>query len=172
MYTNQSSMGPNLSYCSANFSTMYYASQYFSPNPGMSVHTIARYEPHGRAGMIAFDYGHGNVFLSSPHPEYEEDSDRDDTDFGDDLDDPDSEWDLLLKVSKWLIDASDYVPTSTTTTTMAITTNNTTPQTNSTIPSNNTITADPLNLPLIAIIATGGILIVLIGVVFSRRTRG
>ncbi|MHA1962930.1 MAG: hypothetical protein ACW99U_22300 [Candidatus Thorarchaeota archaeon] len=57
--------------------------------------------------MIAFQYGRGTVFLSSPHPEYEEGSDRDGTDAFDFFEDPDSEWGLLLKVSQWLIEASN-----------------------------------------------------------------
>lgn len=42
-----------------------------SPRYGFeaSIQTIATYESNGRAGMIAFPYGNGTVFLSSPHPE-------------------------------------------------------------------------------------------------------
>jgi len=157
MHTNQECTGPDLSDCPANFSTMYYASQYFGPDAGFAMHRIATYEPGGRAGMIAFEYGHGTVFLSSPHPEYEENSDRDDTTFGDDLDDPDSEWELLLRVSKWLIDASQYEPPSSTTTP--------TP-TPTTIP-----TSDTLELPMIALASTGVILVLVSVVVLYRRMR-
>ncbi|MHA1637783.1 MAG: BPL-N domain-containing protein, partial [Candidatus Thorarchaeota archaeon] len=110
MNINQSSTGPDLSDCSANCSTMYYASQSFVPLPGTSVYTIATYESNERAGMVACEYENGTVFLSSPHPEYEENDDRDGTIFGDDLDDPDSEWNLLLRVSTWLIEASVVEP--------------------------------------------------------------
>ena len=164
MYTNQSSLGPDLSSYPANFSTMYYASQYFAPNPGVSVHTVARYGPFGVAGMIAFEYGHGTVFLSSPHPEYEEDSDRDDTDFGDDLEDPDSEWDLLFEVSKWLIDASVYEPPTTTTSTVSVTTStltNTTP----------TSTGEYLDITLISLVSVGSILIVGSVAILYRKLR-
>jgi glutamine amidotransferase PdxT len=111
MQVNQSCVGPDLSGCSENFSTMYYASQYFVPNTAVDVHVVATYEYNGEAGMVAFEHENGTVFLSSPHPEYEEMSDRDNTSFGSDLDDPDSEWDMLLQVSKWLVDAS-YVEAS------------------------------------------------------------
>ena len=106
MHINQSSTGPDLSDCPENVTTMYYGSQYFVPRTGFSVHTIATYDYNGEAGMVAFEHQNGTVFLSSPHPEYEESNDRDDTTFGNSFDDPDSEWDILLRVSKWLIDAS------------------------------------------------------------------
>ena len=124
MHVNQSCNGPGISDLPENFTTMYYASQRFTPNPYMetSIHTIATYDFDGSAGMVAFEYGNGSVFLSSPHPEYEEDSDRDDTAFGDDLEDSDSEWELLLRVSRWLIEASHVDPTENTTTTQPSTT--------------------------------------------------
>jgi glutamine amidotransferase-like uncharacterized protein len=155
MFTDQVSGGPDLSECSANFTTMYYASQYYAPSPGTSVYNVATYQPGGTAGMIAFEYGNGTVFLSSPHPEYEENSERDDTTFGDELDDPDSEWDLLLQVSIWLVEASQYEPTSSTTTT-------TTPT--------STPTTTPLDLPMIAV-TTGGVAIVLLVVGAQYRKR-
>lgn len=115
MHINRSSTGPDLSDFPENISTLYYASQCFTPRVGTSVHIIASYDYDGRAGMIAFKYQNGTVFLSSPHPEYEEDSDRDNTTFGDDLHDPESEWNLLLRISKWLIEASYVEPSETTT---------------------------------------------------------
>jgi glutamine amidotransferase-like uncharacterized protein len=112
MNINQSSTGPDLSNLPANFTTLYYASQFFTPRWGTSVHTIATYDYNSEAGMIAFEYGNGTVFLSSPHPEYEENDDRDGTTFGSDLSDPDSEWTLLFIVSKWLVDASYIEPSA------------------------------------------------------------
>ncbi|MFW9979688.1 MAG: BPL-N domain-containing protein [Candidatus Thorarchaeota archaeon] len=147
MHINQTCNGPNLSAFPENFSTMYYASQYFAPRIGFAVHTIATYDHNGGAGMVAFEYENGSVFLSSPHPEYEEMNDRDDTDFGSDLDDPDSEWELLLEVSKWLIEAS-YVE-----------------------PSDITPTSEPqnLNLPLIGVTSIGIVVVVIVGVLFYRK---
>jgi glutamine amidotransferase-like uncharacterized protein len=155
MFTNQNCIGPDLSDCPANFSTMYYASQYFGPDAGFDMYPIATYEPGGRPGMIAFEYGNGTVFLSSPHPEYEENSERDDTTFGDDLDDPDTEWDLLLEVSKWLVEASIVEPSTSTTTPAP----NTSP----------TSAATPLNIPMIAIASAGVAIVVLTAVVIYRR---
>jgi len=55
--------------------------------------------------MISYRYGLGSVFLSSPHPEFEENSDRDGTDNFDGFNDTDSEWDLMLEITRWLVDA-------------------------------------------------------------------
>jgi predicted S18 family serine protease len=155
MNLNQTSTGPDLSDLPANFSTMYYGSQYFTPQYGASVHKIATYEYNDKAGMIACKYGNGTVFLSSPHPEYEENGDRDDTSFYDYLDDPDSEWDLLFRVSKWLIEASYVEPSDSTTPT-----NTTTTTTN---------TTNTLDMPLIAIALTGGAIVALTLAVLYRR---
>lgn len=148
MHVNQSSTGPDLSDCPANFSTMYYGSQYFVPDVGTDVHVIATYAYNDAAGMIALKYGNGTVFLSSPHPEYEENSNRDDTPFGDDLDDPDSEWGILFRVAKWLIDASYVEPTTT--------------------PTSTTNTAPDLSLILIS--STGAVIItVAVAVVYRSK---
>ncbi len=151
MNINQSSTGPALSDCPDNITTCYYASQYFIPSAGTNVHIIASYEYNGEAGMVAFEYGNGTVFLSSPHPEYEEDNDRDDTTFVDYLDDPESEWDLLFRVSKWLVEASIVEPTGPTTPTIPTTTNN------------------ALDLPLIVVASTGCVIVVLTLAVLYRR---
>lgn len=151
MQVNQSSTGPELIDCLGSFTTMYYASQYFDPREGTDVHIVATYDFNDEAGMVAFEYEDGTVFLSSPHPEYEEDGDRDDTADYDYLDDPDSEWDLLFRVSKWLVEASNVESLSSTTTP--------TP----------TSTTTALDLPLIAVATTGGVIVALIVAVFYRR---
>jgi len=148
MNVNQSSTGPELSDCPANFTTFYYGSQYFTPRLGTSVHIVATYEYNGEAGMIAFKHVNGTVFLSSPHPEYEENSDRDGTDYYSNFDDPDSEWDLLFRVSKWLIEASYVEPLNPTTT---------------------PTTSITLDLPLIVVASTGIAILVLAVAVFYQR---
>jgi glutamine amidotransferase-like uncharacterized protein len=142
MHVNQSSAGPDLSDLPVDFTTMYYASQYFVPKQGTSFYTVATYDYNDNPGMIAFEYGNGTVFLSSPHPEFEENGDRDETTFGDDLDDPDSEWDLLLRVSTWLVEASYVEPTDS--------------------------TPPPLDLSLIVMVS-GGVVVVAIAVVALYR---
>jgi glutamine amidotransferase-like uncharacterized protein len=151
MHVNQSSQGPDLSEMPENLTVMYYASQRFTPSPYVAtpIHTIARYDYDGSAGMVAFEYGNGSVFLSSPHPEYEENGDRDDTTFGDDLDDPDSEWDLLLRVSTWLIESSYVEPATDTTTPTSTSSTNTS------------------NLPLIAV--SVGVAVVALAAAFIFR---
>ncbi len=44
---------------------------------------------------IAFEYAQGRIFLTGFQPEFEENDSRDSTDFGQELDDPDSEWDMI-----------------------------------------------------------------------------
>lgn len=143
MYVNRSSTGPVLSDLSESFSTMYYASQYFVPEDETNVQVVATYEYNGQAGMVACIYGSGTVFLSSPHPEYEEDNNRDGTTFEDNLVDPDSEWPLLFRVSEWLVEASSGMPT---TTTPPTTTRPTDAATN-------------LDISLIAIVSTGTVIV-------------
>jgi len=151
MFPNRTSTGPDLVDCPINFTTMYYASQYFIPNEGVNnIHVVATYES-GKAGMIAFEYGYGTVFLSSPHPEYEENDDRDATSEFDYLDDPDSEWDFLLRISQWLVDASSDPPPETETTT--------TSESNTT--SSNTSTNAIFDLQ-VAGFATAGILVLVV----------
>ena len=169
MTINQNSTGPNLSDLPETISTMYYASQYFTPKVGVFVHTVATYEYNDKPGMIAFKYGNGTVFLSSPHPEFEEDSDRDRTTFGDYLTDPDSEWPLMFRVSKWLIEASYVEPTSSTTTTTSLTTSVTTTTASSNLTTTNTNTDDALDIPLIVGASLSGVVIVLIAAVLYRR---
>ena len=113
MHINRSSTGPNLADCPENVSTMFWYSSYFDAYEGFPVIPIARYDYNNEPGMIAMEYHYGTVFLSSPHPEYEEGDNRDGTSFGDSLNDPDSEWDLLLRVSQWLIEASSEEPPTT-----------------------------------------------------------
>ena len=152
MHVYQSPTGPDLSGIPENFSIMYYASQSFLPRYGTSVHVIATYECNNAAGMVACEYGYGTVFLSSPHPEYEENDDRDGTTFGDDIVDPDSEWPLLLRVSMWLVEASSEVPTTTPPTT-------TTP----------TDAGTTLDVSLIAIASTGIVMVVLVVFAVYRK---
>ncbi len=150
MHVNRNCSGPDLSDCPENISVMYYNSQYFIPTAGYEVHFVATYDYNNRPGMIAFKHHNGTVFLSSPHAEYEEDDDRDNTNFADDFEDSESEWDLLLRVSIWLIEASYVEPAETDTT--------------SELP--------VLEMPLIIATIVGGVAVVLVGaVVYKSRFR-
>lgn len=103
---NQNSTGPDLSDEPESYRVMYWGSAYFYGDMS-NVIPICTYPSNGRPAMIAFPYGDGTVFLSSPHPEYEEGAARDGDSTYDYLNDPDTEWNLLLKVSRWLVDASE-----------------------------------------------------------------
>lgn len=154
LFPNRSSTGPDLANSPDNYTTMYYASQYFIPNEGVDVQVVATFES-GKAVMITFEYGYGTVFLSSPHPEYEENDDRDGTSEFDYLDDPDSEWDFLQRITEWLIESSSDEPTSTTTNQIDTT----------------TTTTNALELPLIALTTSGVVIVVIVVGILYRRMR-
>ena len=109
MAINRNSTGPDLSNEPLTYDVLYWDSGYFySMNTTYmsTVIPIATYLQNDEPGMITCKYGNGTVFLSFPHPEYEENSARDGTDYFDHYNDPDSEWSLLLKVSLWLVEMS------------------------------------------------------------------
>jgi len=113
---NNSSGIPSFSEEPDAFSTLYWGSAYFDPDNPAGMMSVAVYPNSTLAAMIALKYGQGSVFLSSPHPEYEEDSARDGTSAFDYLNDTDSEWGLMLKIAQWLINTSDVTMTTTTNT--------------------------------------------------------
>ena len=99
------------------FNIAYLYGPYFD-NLG-SATVVARYDYSGTAdekpAMVKFAYGDGKVFLSGPHPEFEETATIDasrDWAFGDNygdanqygipVNDPDSEWDLMRDVLAWM----------------------------------------------------------------------
>lgn len=101
---NTLSTGPDLSDEPESYMVRYADSGYFAADDMSNITTICTYADTDLPCMIAFEYGDGKVFLSSPHPEYEEGSARDDVDAYDFLDDPDSEWDLMLKICLWMLE--------------------------------------------------------------------
>jgi len=109
---------PGLSEESPSFRTLYWSSGYFDTDNFTGIIPVATYTNSTLAPMIAFQYGSGSVFLSSPHPEYEEDDDRDGTTAFDYLDDPESEWGIMMKIARWLVEVSP--PASDTDTTTGI----------------------------------------------------
>jgi len=109
---NTDSEGPNLSSQPENLNTTYWDSGYFFDYEE-DVTIIANYTETDLPVMISYEKWNGTVFLSTLHPEFEENDSRDNSTFVDSLDDPDSEWNLMLSVSRWLIEES-IVPTETT----------------------------------------------------------
>ncbi len=158
MSVNRESTGPDLSEEPETYSLLYWNSAYFSADDMSGIIPIVTYPSNGEPAMIAFHYDYGTVFLSSPHPEYEEDSDRDGTADFDNFVDLDSEWGLLLKVTRWLVDTStECCPIVTTTDTISGPTTNTTD------------VETPLNLYSAFIIGSIGILIVMVVIILKRR---
>ena len=110
MVVNQASTGPDLSDEPESYEVLYWSSAYFSPTEETSIIPIMSYTQNDEAAMFVVTYDYGTAFLCGPHPEFEEGSDRDGITLFDYLDDPDSEWDLLKKVTQWLIDESLATP--------------------------------------------------------------
>ncbi|MFX1577300.1 MAG: hypothetical protein ACFFCF_08995 [Promethearchaeota archaeon] len=118
MIVNHASTGPDLSEEPDSYMVFTTGAQYFEIHGPTEVIPILSYTETGLPGVIVFRYGQGTVMLSSPHPEFEEGDNRDGLSAANivhwptyqDLQDPDSEWDLLNKVAYWLIDASPGIP--------------------------------------------------------------
>ncbi|MGY5881623.1 MAG: hypothetical protein RTV31_15335 [Candidatus Thorarchaeota archaeon] len=117
---NTDSEGPDLSLQPDNLNTTYWDSGHFSDYEE-DVTVIANYTGTDLPVMIAYEKWNGTVFLSTLHPEFEENDNRDNSVFLDTLNDTDSEWGLMLSVSRWLIEES-IVPTGTTSGTSSTTT--------------------------------------------------
>ena len=118
-----------------------------------------------RLSQIAYKFGNGCVFLSGCHPELEEDSDRDNSDYFDHHEDPETDWPLMLPVSRWLVEASSWdnesinPPSTHTTITTSESINTTTSTTDVTIPTE------------IFLIAGVGAVVVIALVVFAMKRR-
>ncbi|MHA2425261.1 MAG: BPL-N domain-containing protein [Candidatus Thorarchaeota archaeon] len=118
----------------STMSTLFWGATFFVSDYMTDIIPVAYASGLSNPSMIAYQYGSGCVFLSGLHPEFEEDSDRDGSDLFDDLDDPDSEWPLMLEISQWMVDTTEWVDTTTATTsnptnTETSTLNDTVPQT-------------------------------------------
>ncbi|NIA30562.1 MAG: hypothetical protein GWP06_11710, partial [Actinobacteria bacterium] len=84
--------------------TLYYGGPVFKPQQNASIDTVATWREHANdAAIINFSYGSGRVLLVGPHPEIEEDGDRDSTDFAQELDDNGTEWNLLWTAMDWVL---------------------------------------------------------------------
>lgn len=107
---NQASTGPDLSEEPATYQVLYWSSHDFAPTNPADIIPIMTYTTNDGVAMCVSHYGYGTTFICGPHPEFEEGSDRDGTPQYDYLNDPDSEWGLLEKVTQWLIDESAETP--------------------------------------------------------------
>lgn len=101
---------------------IYLGGPYFKTDKGSEskVTTLATFADDGQPGIVSFQYGSGKVVLFGPHPEIEEDSDRDGVtlDGEDTMDDNGSDWDLVGHILNWLetpIISHTLIPPSNTT---------------------------------------------------------
>ena len=85
---------------------IYLGGPYFSTDKGYEskVTTLATFADNGQPGIVAFQYGSGKVVLFGPHPEIEEDSDRDGVPLEgeDEMNDNGSDWELVGHILNWL----------------------------------------------------------------------
>ncbi len=118
MRVNRASIGPDLSQEPESYMVFTTGASYFEFHDETEIIPILSYADTGLHGVIAFQYGQGTVLLSSPHPEFEEGDIRDGLSQDhvahwptyQNLQDPDSEWSLLAKVTSWLLEASPGLP--------------------------------------------------------------
>ncbi len=82
---------------------LYYWGPAFFPDTNATVDILGTYNSGGDAALCAFSYGEGRVFLTGPHPEFEEDDDRDGTDFAEECDDRGTDWELMKKAARWCL---------------------------------------------------------------------
>ncbi len=83
---------------------LYYGGPVYEPKPGQNMDTLATWDAwYDLPAIINFTYGNGRVFFSGPHPETEEDSQRDGNDFADSYADNGSDWPFLWSVVDWLM---------------------------------------------------------------------
>jgi len=104
----------DLSQEQSNHSIMYYGGPYFETEGMENITTLATYSYNGMPAMIAFEYEQGRVFLTGPHPEWEENNFRDGSVWDNYLDENGSEWDLCKKIALWLSSVNDMSTTSNT----------------------------------------------------------
>lgn len=82
---------------------MYYNGPYFYADESADFDTVGTYDITGRPALVACSFEEGRVFLTGPHPEWEEDSDRDGVSYFDGYDDRGSDWELMRNATRWCL---------------------------------------------------------------------
>ncbi|MHA1637620.1 MAG: BPL-N domain-containing protein [Candidatus Thorarchaeota archaeon] len=160
---NTSCSAPDLSGEATTLSSNYQGGGYYDPEEGQNMTVLATYEYNDEPALISFGFGNGSVCFSSTHVETEENSARDGTDYYDDLDDSDSEWDLMKTISIWQVESTVWgaLPPSTTTTSSETTTPNTT--------TTNPAGIDPVLATMIPMIAAASAVVIIVAIVIVKR---
>jgi glutamine amidotransferase-like uncharacterized protein len=175
---NTTCPGPDLSGLPSTLVMMGWETIWFEPENMPPLNIIATYPSNDEPAMISYQVGSGCVFLTGVHPELEEDSDRDNSDYFDHHEDPQTDWPLMVEVSQWLVETSTWdnasidalteTPTTTTDTTTETTAptdtttdtpTETTTETDTT--SSTTSDDDPSVMPLDGIMVVGSIGVVI-----------
>lgn len=84
--------------------TLYRWGPDFTADNPASINVIYNYELTDTPAVIAFDYEAGRVFLSGCQLEIEENDDRDSTEFSIELNDPESEWDIISRALAYCLE--------------------------------------------------------------------
>lgn len=83
---------------------LYWGGSIFKPYPNANFDTIATFSNYNNEiAIVNFEYGNGRVLLISPHPEIEEDSNRDNVAVAEELNDNGSDWPFLWTATDWLL---------------------------------------------------------------------
>ena len=83
---------------------LYWGGSIFEPYSGTTFNTVATFDDYyDYPAIINFNYGEGRVLLLSPHPEIEENDDRDNVNVAEELDDLGTDWNFLWAATDWLL---------------------------------------------------------------------
>lgn len=95
----------------ASYEMLYYGGPAFFPDGSQQIENLATYQNYNNEkAVINYEYGNGRVLLIGPHPEIEENSDRDGSTFGSELYDPDTDWSFLESSVKWVLKMAPPTP--------------------------------------------------------------
>lgn len=94
---------PIIEFSRQNDWMLYYNSPHMEPYDELNYDVIGRYHLNHQIALIAFEFGKGRVFLTGPHPEFEEDDERDGVSYFDGFNDQGSEWDMMKQAVEWCI---------------------------------------------------------------------
>ena len=95
---------------------LYYGEPYFISYEGQEMQVFASWNvplnlnADKQPGIIGFNYGQGRVLLVGPHPEIEENNDRDGSSFASELNDNGSDWPFLWTAVDWLLQKPISLP--------------------------------------------------------------